>query len=98
MQTKHSVEAFSTQPIISLESEFVDYQETQQLCPTREVKSTLTDIPLEGKISRIAAALALIEACENDPVEARTVLDAAIRIKEGSLRELSATEISDGGE
>jgi hypothetical protein len=91
MNPENEVELITGQPLMSYEADFADYEATGKPAPMREVQPGLNSVPLEGRISRIAAALALLESCQNNAEEATAALEAAIRIKEGSLRELATT-------
>jgi hypothetical protein len=95
MEPENQVEMIAGEPLMSYEADFADYEATGKPAPMREVKPGLNGVPLEGKISRIAAALALLEACQDDADEAQSALDAAIRIKDGSLQELAAASAPD---
>ena len=98
MPANNNLEIATGQPMIAFESDFVDYQETQKLCPTREVEVDSGQWTADAEIRQIAAALTLLDLCQNDAAKARKAIDLATRIRDGSISQFLAQPSSNTAE
>jgi hypothetical protein len=90
MEPENQVEFIAGEPLMAYESDFADYEPQCAPSPPPQAEANTPNTAFVARLQQVSAALALLEASQDDPCAARQALELAVRIKQGSLKTLSA--------